>query len=75
MSKEYRKLMEIPVVLSLLLSGIYMAAEMTGTDTAFEDFICKYIPFQILFVGFHVVYFCWVKKMVLKKNTKIIMNE
>lgn len=75
MSKEYRKLMEIPVVLSLLLSGIYMAAEMTGTDTVFEDFICKYIPFQILFVGFHVVYFCWVKKMVLKKNTKIIMNE
>lgn len=74
MSSEYRKLMEIPVVLSLLLSGVYMAAEMTGTDTAFEDFICKYIPFQIIFVGFNVMYFCWIKKMVLKKNTKIIMN-
>ena len=67
--------MEIPVVLSLLLSGVYMAAEMTGTDTAFEDFICKYIPFQIIFVGFHVIYFCWIKKMVLKKNTEIIINE
>ena len=75
MSSEYRKLMEIPVVLSLLLSGVYMAAEMTGMDTAFEDFICKYIPFQIIFVGFHVMYFCWIKKMVLKKNTEIIMNE
>ena len=75
MSSEYRKLMEIPVVLSLLLSGVYMAAEMTGMDTAFEDFICKYIPFQIIFVGFNVMYFCWIKKMVLKKNTKIIMNE
>lgn len=75
MSSEYRKLMEIPVVLSLLLSGVYMAAEMTGTDTAFEDFICKYIPFQIIFVGFNVMYFCWIKKMVLKKNTEIIMSE
>ncbi len=75
MSSEYRKLMEIPVVLSLLLSGVYMAAEMTGMDTVFEDFICKYIPFQIIFVGFHVMYFCWIKKMVLKKNTEIIINE
>lgn len=75
MSSEYRKLMEIPVVLSLLLSGVYMAAEMTGMDTAFEDFICKYIPFQIIFVGFHVMYFCRIKKMALKKNTEIIMNE
>lgn len=75
MSSEYRKLMEIPVVLSLLLSGVYMAAEMTGVDTAFEDFICKYIPFQIIFVGFHVMYFCRIKKMALKKNTEIIMNE
>ena len=75
MSSEYRKLMEIPVVLSLLLSGVYMAAEMTGTDTAFEDFICKYIPFQIIFVCFHAMYFCWIKKMVLKKNTEIIMSE
>lgn len=75
MSSEYRKLMEIPVVLSLLLSGVYMAAEMTGTDTVFEDFICKYIPVQIIFVGFHVMYFCWIKKMVLKKNTEIIINE
>ena len=68
MSSEYRKLMEIPVVLSLLLSGVYMAAEMT-------DFICKYIPFQIIFVGFNVLYFCWIKRVVLKKNTKIIINE
>ena len=75
MSSEYRKLMEIPVVLSLLLSGVYMEAEMTGMDTVFEDFICKYIPFQIIFVGFHVMYFCWIKKMVLKKNTEIIINE
>ena len=75
MSSEYRKLMEIPVVLSLLLSGVYMAAEMTGMDTAFEDFICKYIPFQIIFVGFNVLYFCWIKRVVLKKNTKIIINE
>lgn len=75
MSSEYRKLMEIPVVLSLLLSGVYMAAEMTGVDTAFEDFICKYVPFQIIFVGFHVMYFCRIKKMALKKNTEIIMNE
>lgn len=75
MSSEYRKLMEIPVVLSLLLSGVYMAAEMTGMDTVFEDFICKYIPFQIIFVGFHVMYFCWIKKMVFKKNTEIIINE
>ena len=48
---------------------------MTGMDTVFEDFICKYIPFQIIFVGFHVMYFCWIKKMVLKKNTEIIINE
>ena len=75
MSSEYRKLMEIPVVLSLLLSGVYMAAEMTGTDTAFEDFICKYIPFQIIFVCFNVMYFCWIKKTVFKKNTEIIMSE
>ena len=75
MSSEYRKLMEIPVVLSLLLSGVYMAAEVTGIDMVFEYFICKYIPFQIIFVGFNVMYFCWIKKMVLKKNTKIIMNE
>ena len=75
MSSEYRKLMEIPVVLSLLLSGVYMAAEMTGMDTAFEDFICKYIPFQIIFVCFNVMYFCWIKKMVFKKNTEIIMSE
>ena len=75
MSSEYRKLMEIPVVLSLLLSGVYMAAEMTGMDTVFEDFICKYIPFQIIFVGFNVLYFCWIKRVVLKKNTKIIINE
>ena len=75
MSSEYRKLMEIPVVLSLLLSGVYMAAEMAGSDMAFEYYICKYIPFQIIFVGFNVMYFCWIKKMVLKKNTKIIMNE
>ena len=74
MSSEYRKLMEIPVVLSLLLSGVYMAAEMAGSDMAFEYYICKYIPFQIIFVGFNVMYFCWIKKMVLKKNTKIIMN-
>ena len=67
--------MEIHVVFSLLLSGVYMAAEMTGMDTAFEDFICKYIPFQIIFVGFHVMYFCRIKKMALKKNTEIIMNE
>ena len=70
MSTEYRKLMEIPVVLSLLLSGIYMAAEMTGTDTAFEDFICKYIPFQIIFAGLHVMYFCWIKKRCLKRILK-----
>lgn len=75
MSSEYRKLMEIPVVLSLLLSGVYMAAEVTGIDMVFEYFICKYIPFQIIFVGFNVMYFCWIKKMVLKKNTEIIMNE
>ena len=75
MSSEYRKLMEIPVVLSLLLSGVYMAAEMAGSDMAFGYYICKYIPFQIIFVGFNVMYFCWIKKMVLKKNTKIIMNE
>ncbi len=61
--------------MSLLLSGVYMAAEMTGMDTAFEDFICKYIPFQIIFVGFNVLYFCWIKRVVLKKNTKIIINE
>ena len=75
MSSEYRKLMEIPVVLSLLLSGVYMAAEVTGIDMVFEYFICKYIPFQIIFVDFNVMYFCWIKKMVLKKNTEIIMNE
>ena len=75
MSSEYRKLMEIPVVLSLLLSGVYMAAEMAGSDMAFGYYICKYIPFQIIFVGFNVMYFCWIKKMVLKKNTKIIINE
>lgn len=75
MSSEYRKLMEIPVVLSLLLSGVYMAAEMAGSDMAFEYYIGKYVPFQIIFVGFNVMYFCWIKKMVLKKNTKIIMNE
>lgn len=75
MSSEYRKLMEIPVVLSLLLSGIYMAAEMAGSDMAFEYFIGKYVPFQIIFVGFNVMYFCWIKKIVLKKNVKIIMNE
>lgn len=72
MSSEYRKLMEIPVVLSLLLSGVYMAAEMTGTDTAFEDFICKYIPFQIIFVGFNVMYFCWIKKWCLKRIRKLL---
>ena len=75
MSSEYRKLIVIPVALSLLLSDVYMAAEMTGTDTAFEDFICKYIPFQIIFVCFNVMYFCWIKKMVFKKNTEIIMSE
>ena len=75
MSSEYRKLMEIPVVLSLLLSGVYMAAEMAGSDMAFGYYICKYIPFQIIFVGFNVMYFCWIKKMVLKKNTEIIINE
>ena len=75
MSSEYRKLMEIPVVLSLLLSGVYMAAEIAGSDMAFEYYIGKYVPFQIIFVGFNVMYFCWIKKMVLKKNTKIIMNE
>ena len=75
MSSEYRKLMEIPVTLSLLLSGVYMAAEMNGRDMIFKYFICKYIPFQIIFVGFNVMYFCWIKKMVLKKNTEIIMNE
>ena len=74
MSSEYRKLMEIPIALSLLLSGVYMAAEMVGSDMAFEYYIGKYIPFQIIFVGFNVMYFCWIKKMVLKKNTKIIMN-
>ena len=75
MSSEYRKLMEIPIALSLLLSGVYMAAEMVGSDMAFEYYIGKYIPFQIIFVGFNVMYFCWIKKMVLKKNTKIIINE
>ncbi len=75
MSSEYRKLMEIPIVLSLLLSGVYMAAEMAGSDMAFEYYIGKYVPFQIIFVGFDVMYFCWIKKIVFKKNTKIIMNE
>lgn len=73
-SSEYRKLMEIPIALSLLLSGVYMAAEMAGSDMAFEYYTGKYVPFQIIFVGFNVMYFCWIKKMVLKKNTKIIMN-
>ena len=75
MSSEYRKLMETPVALSLLLSGVYVTAEMTGKDMLFEYYICKYIPFQVIFVGFYIVYFCWIKKAVLKKNTKIIMNE
>ena len=75
MSSEYRKLMEIPVALSLLLSGVYVMAEMTGKDMLFEYYICKYIPFQVIFVGFYIVYFCWIKKAVLKKNTKTIMNE
>ena len=75
MSSEYRKLMEIPVALSLLLSGVYVTAEMTGKGMLFEYYICKYIPFQVIFVGFYIMYFCWIKKAVLKKNTKIIMSE
>ncbi len=64
--------MEIPVALSLLLSGIYMAAEMTGRDMSLN------ILYVSNTISSHIVVsmsctFAGIKKMVLKKNTKIIM--
>lgn len=67
-SSEYRKLMGIPVVPALLLSGVYMAAEMTDRRMFFRYFVCRYVPFQILFVCLYMAYFCLITKIMLRKN-------
>ena len=74
MSLEYGKILGIPVILSVLLSGIYMLAEMEDRDMLIHDFLFKYVPFQAVFVCFHIAYFYWIKKVVIKKSTMIIVN-
>ncbi len=74
MSLEYGKILGIPVILSVLLSGIYMLAEMEDRDMLIHDFLFKYVPFQAIFVCFHIAYFYWIKKVVIKKSTMIIVN-
>ena len=47
---EYRILLAVPAVLSVLAAGIYMFAEMTCWDEGIRDYVCRYIPFQIGFL-------------------------
>lgn len=75
MSMEYGKILGIPVMLSILLSGIYMLAEMENKDMLINDYLFKYVPFQVVFVCLNIAYFYWIKKAVLHKNTMIIVNE
>lgn len=74
-SSEYRKVLAIPVILSLFWSGIYMFAEMTEKEMFVRLYIGKYIPFQILFVCLNILYFYWMKKVMLQKNAMIIVSE
>lgn len=75
MSMEYGKILGIPVILSVLLSGIYMLAEMESKDMLINDYLFKYVPFQAIFVCLNIAYFYWIKKAVLQKNTMIIVSE
>lgn len=75
MSMEYGKILGIPVMLSILLSGIYMLAEMENKDMLINDYLFKYVPFQVVFVCLNIAYFYWIKKAILHKNTMIIVNE
>lgn len=47
MSAEYRIMLAIPVFLSILVSGIYMLAELDGE---IRKYVCGYIPFQAGFL-------------------------
>ena len=75
MSMEYGKILGIPVFLSILLSGIYMLVEMENKDMLINDYFFKYIPFQAIFVCLNIAYFYWLKKVILQKNTMIIVSE
>lgn len=62
-SAEYRNLLAIPTALSILISGIYMLAEMTGWDEGPRDYVCRYIPFQAAFLAVNsvLIYACMKK--------------
>ncbi|MDE6220903.1 MAG: hypothetical protein K2G51_10840 [Lachnospiraceae bacterium] len=70
-SAEYRNLLAIPIVLSILLSGIYMLAEMAGWDGGIRDYVCRYIPFQAAFLVLNgvLIHIC------LKKSGSVLTVE
>ena len=75
MSAEYRRALEIPVAVSVVLSGVYMLAEMADKDMLIHYYICKYIPFQIIFICLNIAYFYWMKRIILQKNLDAVVNE
>ena len=50
-AREYGLMLAIPLALSALLSGFYMFAEMTGSGWDIRDYVCRYIPFQLVFLA------------------------
>ncbi|MDE7205078.1 MAG: ABC transporter permease [Lachnospiraceae bacterium] len=70
-SAEYRNLLLIPLLLSILISGIYMFAETTGWNEGIWDYVCRYIPFQAAFLVLNsvLIYAC------LRKFRRVIVEN
>ncbi|MDE5825811.1 MAG: hypothetical protein K2H91_14195, partial [Lachnospiraceae bacterium] len=70
-SAEYRNLLFIPLILSILISGIYMFAETTEWNGGIRDYVCRYIPFQVVFLVLNsvLIYAC------LRKFRRVIVEN
>lgn len=53
-SAEYRNMLAIPLILSVLISGIYMYAETAAWDGGIGDYVCRFIPFQVVFLALSI---------------------
>lgn len=53
-SAEYRNMLAIPLILSVLISGIYMYAEAVAWDGGIRDYVCRFIPFQAVFLALSI---------------------
>ncbi|MCM1181783.1 MAG: hypothetical protein NC337_00215 [Roseburia sp.] len=68
MAAEYRRILALPIVISIVLSGVYMLAQMDGGGTFVKEFVGRYIPFQLLLVCLNAMYFHRIKRRICREE-------